>query len=178
MAPGQIGESQVQNHLLDHLGLDKDLVCEFLLCFSRFEYALKRSDFVKRGKKMQAEPMLAEPDWDSFADSLLGKFSSATEPKLLEAVNLLDSAPPQKQVLKDGNLDWVNNKKDASESQEKWILRLVRTVRNNLFHGGKYPGKDAPKPERDKKLLKACLTVLEYAMEFSPTVKQYFSNDQ
>jgi hypothetical protein len=161
----------MQNNLIERLGLDKDLVCEFLLCFSRFEYALKRAGFVAGDERE------AKPAWDTFGDSLRGRFSSVTAPEFVHAVELLDFAPPQKQVLKDGQLGWIDNKKDLSESQEKWVLRLVRTVRNNLFHGGKYPGTIVPNPERDQQLLRACLTVLEHALVLSPKVKRWFSSE-
>ncbi len=96
----------------------------------------------------------------------------------MRAVVLLDSAPPQKQVLKDGRLGWADTKKDGSESQEAWVFRLGRTVRNNLFHGGKYPGTVVPNPERDQHLLQACLTVLEQALEFTPKVKRWFFSEE
>jgi hypothetical protein len=161
----------VRSSLSEQLGLEKDLVCEFLLRFSRFEYALKRAGFVVGDEKR------AEPAWDSFANSLRGQFSSMSAPDFVRAVSLLDSAPPQKQVLKKGQLDWDDNKKHSSESQEAWILRLVRTVRNNLFHGGKYPGTVVPDPERDQQLLRACLAVLEQALGLSPKVKRWFSSE-
>jgi hypothetical protein len=157
--------------LSERLGLDKELVCEFLLYFSRFEYALKRAGFVVGDEKW------AEPAWDSFVNSIRGQFSSANGITFMRAIQLLDSAPPQKQVLKDGQLSWADNKKDISESQEAWILRLVRTVRNNLFHGGKYPDTVVPDLERDLQLLRACLTVLKQTLQLSPTVMPWFSSE-
>jgi hypothetical protein len=59
---------------------------------------------------------------------------------------------------------------------EKWILRLVRTVRNNLFHGGKYPYPDEPinQPARDRKVLSASLTVMEECLRLSPLLEAKF----
>ena len=37
--------------IIDALGVDRELVLEFFAYFSRFEYALKRSDFLKPGDK-------------------------------------------------------------------------------------------------------------------------------
>ncbi len=41
----------------------RELVLEFVCFFSRFEFALKNSGFLKGNEK------LAAPDWDKFSDS-------------------------------------------------------------------------------------------------------------
>jgi hypothetical protein len=54
-------------------------------------------------------------------------------------------------------------------------LRLVRDVRNNLFHGGKYlktPVDGAAR--RNKDLLQACLTVLAECRSVDTWVNAFF----
>ena len=50
---------------------DDKLVFEFFATFSRFECALKRAGFVKRGPCGSASP-----DWEEFAKSLNGKLAA------------------------------------------------------------------------------------------------------
>jgi hypothetical protein len=149
---------------------DKDLVLCFLLVFARFEYALKRTEF------LCGDASRAEPDWDRFADSLKGRFEKSHRQSFIDALSYLNDHPPQKQIVLANQLRWKQNVRDISESQEKWILRLVRTVRNNLFHGGKYPYPDGPveEPARNRHLLSASLTVLEECLQFSPSLEEKF----
>jgi hypothetical protein len=41
------------------------------------------------------------------------------------------------------------------------ILLSVRTVRNNVFHGGKFPDGPVPEPLRDEQLITDCLMVFQ-----------------
>ncbi len=41
--------------------------------------------------------------------------------------------------MSDRSMRWEKNSKSNGESDERYLLRLVRDVRNNLFHGGKVP---------------------------------------
>lgn len=49
-------------------------------------------------------------------------------------------------------------------------LLLLRTVRNNLFHGGKYPDGPVDEIPRNKAILGAALAVLEGCFELHPGV--------
>jgi hypothetical protein len=56
----------------------------------------------------------------------------------------------------------------------------VRTVRNNLFHGGKFPRTGSvEEPLRNKKLITECLAVLDCLLKLPlpNDVKDYFWND-
>jgi hypothetical protein len=136
-----------------------DLVVRFFVFFSRFEYALKRAGFVKSGRNDEAEPQ-----WDAFAESIRGKLSKTANRKFQMARAYLLSHPPKKQrYTAAANLHWVDNPMRASESDEQYLLRLVRDVRNNLFHGGKYPVKQHDEGlERNRRLLRHSLTTLQY----------------
>jgi hypothetical protein len=52
---------------------DKDLVFRFFAFFSRFEYALKRGEFLKKQEE-------AEADWDAYANQLRGQFATVESP--------------------------------------------------------------------------------------------------
>ncbi len=74
-----------------------------------------------------------------------------------------------RQVVKEGTLKWEKTTKGCGEHDENYILRLVRSVRNNLFHGGKYPLEGGPIEDvaRNNCLLQASITVLECCIELS-----------
>jgi hypothetical protein len=55
---------------------DRDLVFAFFAIFSRFEYALKRTAFVKQKEK-------AEPDWDRFTRSIYSRMIALNSPRYL-----------------------------------------------------------------------------------------------
>ena len=135
------------------LGIDQVLVLRFLGVFSRFEYSLKRSGFAKGH-----DPV--EPDWDTYANGLRGKFQSVDDPGFSYAVKVLVNAPPRKQILSKSSLDWKATIVGIGEQHENYVLRLVRIVRNNLFHGGKMPGN-----ARDESLVKASYELASLLLE-------------
>jgi hypothetical protein len=73
-----------------------------------------------------------------------------------------------------GRLDWSDPLHPNGESNAAFILRCVCCVRNNLFHGGKFPTQPVPSPERDTQLLKSALDVLRGALTVHPEVNHYF----
>ena len=123
--------------IIDALGVDPDLVLRFLGVFSRFEFALKRSEFLKGSRN-------AEANWDAYAKWLRGTFRSVEDTRFTEAVACLRNAPPKKQVVSGGDINWEGTSIREGECLEQYVLRLVRAVRNNLFHGGKYPSPVGP----------------------------------
>jgi hypothetical protein len=148
---------------------DKDLVFRFFAVFSRFEYALKRSKFLKPKDR-------AEADWDAYADDLRGRFTTVVVPAFKEACAYLIKKPPRTQIVLRDGLGWKKTVRRDTEVEERYVLRLVRTVRNNLFHGGKYPYPIGPVLDaaRDRHLLECCLAVLEECLKLSPDVRRAF----
>lgn len=63
-----------------------------------------------------------------------------------------------KQVLEHGQLVWKT--RPAAGSQIEDILLSVRTIRNNVFHGGKFPDGPVAEPLRDELLIRDCLAVM------------------
>ena len=148
------------------------LVFLFFVTFARFECALKDAGFfVKRDGD-------AEADWDAFANSLRGKLESKRTPELADAIDYLTNHPPRKEVVAARELSWAPLSHGKGESTEAWFLRLVRRIRNNLFHGGKgrYPYGPVPEPSRDSKLLYCGLVVLSECLSLSPEVERAFKD--
>ena len=150
--------------------LDRDLLLEFFMLFSRFEYALKRSGRYARAGRNDS----AEPNWELFASDASGAWLSGQGPNSA-AVRALVSAPPRRQVFRDGALGWADPPAASAESLTD-VLRLVKTVRNNLFHGGKQPDGDIDEVSRNSTLLRASLLVLRTCVSLVPAVEEAFSD--
>lgn len=148
--------------------LDRDLVLDFFWKFSVFECALKREGFLRAGRNDAAEP-----DWISFGKFIAGRFGEVRAEHFQEGTDTLVKASPRRQVVRQGRLEWENRKRQPGESDEEFVLRLVKTVRNNLFHGGKYPDGSVAEVACDKAILRAALTVLEGCYELHPGVARW-----
>lgn len=157
------------NTIIEALVVDRDLLLQFVSAFSRFEYSLKRSGYLKAGKK-------AEADWDTYANGLRGRFSTVGQRTFQDAVKFLINDPPKTQIVSESGLGWSSTPMGDGELYERYVLRLVSTVRNNLFHGGKYPHPHGPIVDiaRNKRLLEAGVTVLSQCLELSETVRVAF----
>src|SRR4051812_16186037 len=154
---------------------DENLVFDFFVTFSRFECALKRSTFIKPDRHKNAMA-----DWDEFADSLNGEFAGVLDADFISAKSFLLSEPPRKQMfVAPHSIRWGENPRRPGESDARYLLRLVRDVRNNLFHGGKYPvsqgGPINGESLRNRKLLQACLTILDKCRSLNADIEFRFS---
>ena len=94
-----------------------------------------------------------------------GSFGGALSQDFQQAISVLTTAAPRKQVVVDKRLAWQDNKRGECEAFEAFVLRMVRTVRNNLFHGGKYPDGPVEEVARNRDLLRAGCRVLEECMK-------------
>lgn len=148
--------------------LDRDLVFDFFWKFSAFECALKREGFLRAGRKNAAEP-----DWDCFGREIQGRFARVSDPGFKEAVKELVRLSPRRQVVRDGELQWDIVVRSEGESDEAFTLRLLKTARNNLFHGGKYPDGPIDEIARDRNVLRAALVILEGCYEIHAGVKRW-----
>jgi hypothetical protein len=150
----------------------KDLVFTFFLCFAKFEFALKTAGFFKGNQKS------VSPDWDRFADSIKNSFNKKIGPRLEEAVDYYLLNPPWKQVLKNvnGDMAWDTSMPNDRLSEIEKILKLVRRVRNNLFHGGKFNIEVHQKRKRTEKLLRYGLVILEACLQLDEGVQYNFEH--
>jgi hypothetical protein len=143
--------------IIDQLHIPRDLTLEFLRTFSRFEYVLKRSGYVRGDEKR------IDADWDRLDRQL-----SSAEPEMLtpimESCEYLRTRPPKRQVLENNQLTW-KQRGAAGGSELEEALRSLRTVRNNVFHGGKFPDGPVAEPLRDEKLIQDCLGLMRALLE-------------
>lgn len=150
--------------------LNRELIFDFFLCFARAEYALKCAKYVR------APSGYVEANWTKFAERNNVKFNPHASTELSFAVDYLIHNPPKKQVLKDGELSWADCEFNGGKSLQN-LISLIRIVRNNLFHGGKFPMQPIPELSRDEKLLRSSLIVLSTVMQLNPKTSRFFSEE-
>jgi hypothetical protein len=150
---------------------DRKLAWQFFVFFSRFEYALKKDP-----RYLMAGAGDAKPNWDLFASNNNERFDLAASTRLAEAVDYFRARPPRKQTRDSGQLGWSKPlMHKAPEPVLVWLLLCVRTVRNNLFHGGKFPRLAVSDPSRDRTLIEHSLVILSCALRLDTAVEQTFS---
>lgn len=152
------------------LDVDRELLLEFFLYFACFEFALKSTGFARGDEKS------VSPDWSSYANFVKDKFDKTANDDLNDASNYLLENPPMKQVLLPVGISWSADVPNDGLSDLEKLLTLVRGVRNNLFHGGKFNIDTHEQPERTKHLLRSCLIVLDACLELSPNVRIAFDS--
>lgn len=161
-------------HLFRFTGTDDNVVLKFFANFSRFEYALKRAGFVTSG-----EYHSAKPNWREFAEKVSVGLGDIKEGEFNSAKSYLLQHPPRRQVFRDNSIRWEANCKSNTESEGQYLLRLVRDVRNNLFHGGKYDRESVDDGSlRNSELLNASLIILDQCLQLNRTLAFYFANSE
>lgn len=149
--------------------VDRRLAWHFFVFFSRMEYALKRTP-----RYLKNSPN-AEPNWDRFGSDHDDQFRQVPSPRLELAVEYFEASPPRKQIQVEGRMGWSEpRRREANERQLTWLLLAIRTVRNNLFHGGKFPLIPMPDPSRDRDLLIHSLTILDAMLQLDVNVRTMF----
>jgi hypothetical protein len=147
---------------------DRRLAWHFFVFFSRMEFALKKS-----GKYLRKHQD-AQPDWDKFGSDYDKRFRETLLPQT-RIVHYFECGPPRKQIQAQGLMQWSEpQNKGEGEKQLTWLLRSIRTVRNNLFHGGKFPLMPIREPSRDRDLLIHSLAVLNAVLELDHDVRSKF----
>lgn len=152
-----------------HLHMPSKLACEFLAVFARMEYALKATGFaIGNGGSVSA-------NWDRFANKADEDFHAEASEELRNAVTYLWGSPPRKQVLTDGcRVKFCDFVIDPGQRKLQQLLFMVRTVRNNLFHGGKYLPGGEMEPGRDKELVRSSLVVLRECAQLVADVRESY----
>lgn len=159
------------NEAFRHLHMPWELACEFLAVFSRMEYALKATPPYARDAGSTVEAW-----WDRFANDLDSAFRAIPDETVGAAVDYLLSHPPRKQVVRDGAVAFVDQTIDAKQAKAQQVLLMVRTVRNNLFHGGKHYPDGELEPGRNELLVSHSLTVLKCFASLSEPVKHSYEH--
>lgn len=151
-----------------HLHMPAELACEFLAVFSRMEYALKATRYASEGEGR------VTVSWDRFANDIDEIFCRVTDEDFTTAVHYLLTQPPRMQMRQDGVLLFVDQAIDEHQSRAQQTLHMVRTVRNNLFHGGKYLPDGEVEQGRNQVLVQNSLIVLQHCVRFEEGVWQCY----
>lgn len=138
----------------------------FFLFFSRFEYALKRAGFVGASDEAKA-------DWEKVARQYPRLLAELTDGRFRAAIDYLRDSPPKKQIVSNGRLAWETDRYTGLFDIGR-VLTLVCRIRNNLFHGGKFPEGPEDDTSRDRELLDAGLTVLQACLDADEHLRRYF----
>ena len=134
------------------------------------EYALKSTKFaVGDDKKI-------DPAWDCFANHIHEAFEKIAEPDFVAARSYLLSHPPRKQTYAGHKITFVDQTIDIKQKRSQQLLLMVRTVRNNLFHGGKYFPDGEQEEGRNNLLVKHALTVLLATSKLDHEVRSSFEH--
>ena len=155
------------DQVYEQVDFDRELVYKFFTIFSLFEYALKNAGFFdeRRGGEVQ-------PDWEGFAYTIHPQFNPQATPELAAAVTYMLSLPVKKQMANKNTLVFVRRIRPPTMNDTVWLSVLIRGVRNNLFHGGKFRY-DRP---RDLELISHSLVILETWARLHPGVEQELSH--
>jgi hypothetical protein len=141
-----------------------DLPYNFFYSFSRFEFALKECGYLKSRRI----GVSAEPGWEEFTKRWSNTY------RLSHAAGTLIHLGPEQQVVGKGDvLKWVSVRIDGCASDLERVVRLLKTVRNNLFHGGKHGGAGWDDPERTGSLLQCGMTVLDEMADLAGLAADY-----
>ncbi|MFZ3081363.1 hypothetical protein [Rhodoferax ferrireducens] len=140
------------------------LAFNFFYWFSRFEYALKENEFLK----CHVGGSRAEPGWDEFVT----KFETNYTPSE-QAYALLKASPEAQVVAENNQLAWKAVDLSNCKSELEKVVRLLKTIRNNLFHGGKHGGAGWDDPKKTSCLLSSGMLVLDQLAELASIEADY-----
>jgi hypothetical protein len=163
--------SPILDEAYNRVRFDSPIVHKFFISFSLFENSLKKAGYRKVSRRNYIEA-----DWSGFARSIHYVFQTylltSGNTEVIDAVTEILNNPPGKQVVVNGNLEFALPQRDSSISETEWLSILIRGVRNNLFHGGKF----SYDFERDTNLLTWSLRILEIWSTLDTNVERYLSN--
>lgn len=151
--------------------LDKDIVLDFFSLFSRFEYALKKSNnyvSIRKGAVFA--------DWDKFVLKTNDRYCSFVYENCIEEISYLKQNRPKKQYSYSGCITWKENPTPEIYSY-KDLIDDIKQIRNNLFHGGKYFQTPLEEPSRNSMLLSICIRILECCLEIDDNLLRIFLED-
>jgi hypothetical protein len=131
------------------------------------EFALKSAGYTNRKVGKAGKAGSVEANWDGYASDLADYFSRTTSPALEQAVNFYLAEPPRKQDEVNGKLEWIDAPYPDSDPLLLTLIRYIRRVRNNFFHGGKLYIHEPSNPNRDPQLIAHAMVILEAVLQRS-----------
>lgn len=154
---------------LTKLTVAPELAIEFLAVFSRLEYALKVVPSFRIAGDGEAKA-----DWAAFSRELNGSFVTNSNPLLSEAFSYLTTEPLRYFAVQQGTLDWSPFNVPVGVTPLDKAIRVIKQVRHNLFHGGKFAIDPEASKDRDTRLLKCALVVLHEIRNQIPAIKEAY----
>lgn len=136
---------------LEHAAFD------FFFSFSRFEFALKEGGYLQDIKP----GAVAQPGWAQFVASFCATYASSAA-----GTQLIALSPMRQRVSADGTLCFEEENFDGNASDLEKVTRLLKNVRNNLFHGGKHGPRGWTDPARTIELLHCAAQLIQELAEF------------
>jgi hypothetical protein len=144
------------------------LAFDFFYWFSRFEFALKENHYLKSHKP----DANAEAGWNEYVAQWQSEYRLSGE-----ANDLLKLLPQRQVVVAGDELAWKPLNLFSCKSELESVVLCLKTVRNNLFHGGKHGCKGWDDPQRTEALLcsgKAVLGQLAELAGFHADYTRYY----
>lgn len=145
---------------------DKERLFRFLVLFARWECALKHNGFARKGGCGQAEP-----NWKEFACHHEAAIQGLNSKGFIAARDFLLTHPPKCEKKCGNQVLFRSNPRRQNETDADYLFRVVRDVRNNLFHGGKYTGGPVAELARDRQLIDSSLAILEGIADLEPNIR-------
>jgi hypothetical protein len=146
---------------------DPDLVLRFVGVFSRLEYRLKVTRFRQR------EDGEAKTDWNAFVGAAEARFNPEESPELAEAYGYLTGNPPRLLEVKNGEVFWADYVERGTTRVDEAVW-IVKQIRNNRFHGGKFAHDPQSSPQRENKLLISSTILLSHLISVAPEVDEAY----
>lgn len=149
------------------LAAKPDLVLRFIGVFSRLEYCLKVTRFRQTGDGE------AKANWRAFVEAAEARFNPEKSPELAEAYRYLIGSPPRVLEAKNGEVLWADYV-ERGKSRVDELVWIVKQIRNNLFHGGKFAHDPDSSPQRENSLLTYATILLVHLISVVPEVEQAY----
>jgi hypothetical protein len=130
------------------------LAFRFFQLFAQYEATMKERDY------FNARSGRIEPDWNRFANEVVGARFKQEPGTISESVNYILQHPPMRQAVNDDRkIIWQEVSNDDQSVQA--LFGHICRMRNNLFHGAKFNGTWF-NPKRSETLLNHGLVILEH----------------
>jgi len=148
---------------------DKEIIANFFITFSIFEFGIKEFGLTDKNKKYPS------PDWYAYVNRIIDKFGPNESQELKNAITYLKKNPPGKQRFnKSGSMifddRYFRNKKDINLHV---LIEMIKTIRNNFFHGGKIKDFMKSDYERNISLFKKSLVILDNCLKIDDCIQEF-----
>lgn len=132
----------------------RDIIAfNYFKIFTEFEAKLKGYGYHNRGS---SKTVIV--DWNRVAKDYKLQLQSIVGDQSKEVEYLLNY-PPKKMIVSNSAIKFIDLAEETN--QERKLLTILCTVRNNLYHGGKYSQGELVGSERDIKLVEYANFILK-----------------